>query len=545
MRYSRLLGKTLRQASKPAEGTGLGHLLRAGMIRSSAWGAHTLLPLGARVMGNLQALAADGFALAGAQAIAVAPCAPTFKEQPAFADLKRELAASRRAARSDYFLAASHEETLAALAGGLNVSYRELPMVLAQQQWKYGDGGRWFLLQEAYAMRAAEEAGSIEDICRAVFADAGMAAFSCNCGNGIEYGVLSGSGTQKFAVCDSCDYRAAWDLAESPAPEFLQSEEPRDREEIYGPGMISVSEIAGFAHLPHEKVTKALLFAADSRKVAVCVRGDCDVSEAKLKRLLRCSSLEFAAPTVVTELTGAEVGYAGPIGLRGDVEVIWDVATRGRVNFEAGANKTDHHLLNLNFGRDLPLPGRFVDVRQIREGERCARCTSGRVQARRGDRIGHVTSTGEMYSNALGAAYAAREGGNRPLAIDCCGIDLSRLLIATAEQNADERGLRWPARLAPFAIHLVSVGAAEERAAEVYERLRHAGIEALWDDRQAPAGAKFSDADLIGIPVRLVVSPKTGEHVEWKERGSATASLKSFDEAVADARLIRQARLES
>ena len=542
MRYSRLLGKTLRQASKPAAGAGLGHLLRAGMIRSSASGTYTLLPLGARVMGNLRALAEDRFARVGAQKITVAPYAPTFKEQPALADLKRELAASRRAARSDYFLAGSHEETLAALAGALNVSYRELPMVLAQQQWKYGDGGRWFLLEEAYALRAADERGVLEDVCRGVLEEAGVAAFAFHCGNGVEYGVLSGSGAEMFAVCDSCDYRAGWDLGEALAVEFAQSEEPRDREEIYGPGMISVSEIAGFAHLPHEKVTKTLLFVADSRNLAVCVRGDCDVSEAKLKRLLRCSSLELAAPELVTELTGAEVGYAGPIGLRGGVEVIWDIATRGRVNFEAGANKTDHHLLNLNFARDLPLPERFVDVRQIREGERCARCTAGHVQARRGDRIGHVTSTGGMYSKALSAAYAAREGGNQPLSIDCCGIDLSRLLIAAAEWHADEQGLKWPARLAPFAVHLVSVGAAEEYAAEVYQCLLDAGVEALWDDRQAPAGAKFSDADLIGIPVRLVVSPKTGEQVEWKERGAAAASLKSLDEAVADARRIRPAR---
>jgi prolyl-tRNA synthetase len=292
-----------------------------------------------------------------------------------------------------------------------------------------------------------------------------------------------------------------------------------------GAGIINTAELAAFLNIAPEKTTKTLLFGADDRVVAVSVRGEFDVSEDKVKQLVGCRQLKLAAGYVVEELTGAAVGYAGPLGLPADVEVLWDHSTEGRVNFEAGANRTDYHYINLNFGHDLPLPARFVDLRQAREGETCAGCRRGTLSRQRGFRVAEI-SRGE----APGATVTNKDGKSSPLPAACFALDLLRLLALAAARHQDDRGLVWPAELTPFAAHLISLSGADQRAAQVYEELREAGIEVLWDDRPAAAGVKFGDADLLGIPIRLVVSPKTGSGVEWKARAGGAEEVVSLDD---------------
>jgi prolyl-tRNA synthetase len=540
MRYSKVLGKTMREAPRGVEGPA-SLLLRAGLLRSPAPGVFTLLPLGRRVAANLSRIVAEEFARAGAQTLETPPYAPTFRERGPLAELKRELADCRPEMRQQYFLAASHEETLAALAGSLAVSHRELPLLVAGEQWKYRDentaasltSARWFSMHGAYAFDAGEEgAARSRDLfaaaCRAAFERMGLNAIAM----GNDFAVFSEAGDEPALACGSCGYAALEADAESLFAPFPQDEEPLPQEAIFGPNLISTAELAAFARIDPRKTTKTLLFQAGRRVIAACVRGEFGVSEAKLARLTGCSSLELVAPETIRELTGAEVGYAGPLGLPAEVEVFWDHSMEGRINFEAGANRTDFHLLNLNFGRDVPLPERFVDIRQAREGEQCARCGGGRLAARRVLRIANVSTPGTIYSKALGAMYAGKDGRSAPIAITASGIEMTRLMAAVAERHSDARGLAWPRGLAPFAAHLVSLGNAEDRASQLYECLRNAGIEVLWDDRQGGAGVKFGDADLIGVPVRLVVSPKTGDNVEWKERGADAAEMISAADAV-------------
>jgi prolyl-tRNA synthetase len=340
-----------------------------------------------------------------------------------------------------------------------------------------------------------------------------------------EFVVLSDGGDEEVIRCSSCEYFAGLERAQSVFPEFRQDEVPRLVEAVFGPGIIGTAELAAFVGIPVQKTTKALLFQADEGVVGVCVRGEYAISETKLAALLGCSTLKLAPAGVVKELTGAEVGYAGPIGLPEAVRTVWDLTTEGRVNFEAGANRTDYHLINVNFGRDLPKPQEFVDVRRIKEGETCARCHQGHLAVRRGTRIGHVSQLGTMYSKELKAAYASRVGRSEPMHLSCYGIDINRLLAAIVEQNSDKKGILWPSRIAPFQAHLISLPGVESHARDLYGRLRHEGIDVLWDDRETPGGAKFGDADLIGMPIRLVISTRTGENVEWKERQSENIEL--------------------
>jgi len=301
-------------------------------------------------------------------------------------------------------------------------------------------------------------------------------------------------------------------------------------EAVYGPGLIQVEPLSKFLGIPVHQTTKTMLFEAGGRVVAACVAGIYGVSEAKLLRVLGCRSLALAAPEVVRDLTNSEVGYAGPAGLPESVEVIWDFSTEHRTNFEAGANQTDYHRINLNFGRDVKRPAQFLDIRTALPGERCAHCEGGALAARGAITLGHASDLGDVYADLLGAKFLDADKTMRPLVAGCAALDLACAMAAVVEQRHDGRGLIWPAAVAPFAAHLVSLPPAEAAAEALHQNLVNAGVEVLWDDRPESAGVKFGDADLIGIPLRLVMSKRTGDKVEWKSRDAEQGELVGLEE---------------
>jgi len=554
MRYSKLFGKTLREAPKVVETRSQQWLLRAGLIKASSPGSFILLPLGYRVLRKMNRIVAEEFAARGVQFLLTPPPhPPPAKERAPHAEPKHTLKACRSQMRQQYFLASQHEDDLSALAGFLPMTYKELPILLGHCQWKYREEGRGsatllsarqFLMQAVYSFDVDEagvksSAALLEETCQAVFRHMGIEVIALTTDPGspgrpasTDFVALSEAGDEEIVLCDGCEYRASLERAQSLFPAFEQEENPRAIETVFGPGIVATAELAAFVGIPIEKTTKTLLFQADDQVVAVCVRGEYDVSETKLAELLGCAQLKLAPAQVVKELTGADVGYAGPIGLPEEVETIWDLTTEGRVNFEVGANRTDYHCINVNFGRDLPKPETFVDVRRIKEGETCIRCRQGRLRVRKAIRLGHVSKLGTMYSKELRATFTTREGKSEPMLLSCCGMDMMRLFAVIVEQHSNTKGIAWPKSLAPFAGHLISLPGGEKRAKDIYERFVQAGIDVLWDDRDAPAGAKFGDADLMGIPIRLVVSTRTGENVEWKERQGESPELISVEEAI-------------
>ncbi|MEK7141206.1 MAG: YbaK/EbsC family protein, partial [Patescibacteria group bacterium] len=347
-----------------------------------------------------------------------------------------------------------------------------------------------------------------------------------------EFMVQSQAGEDKIFVCDSCDYKANVEKAESIYPAFSQTEKPLPMQEVEGKGIIGVEALAKFLNIPVEKTTKTLLYQADDRVVAVCVRGEYSVSEVKLANHLGCLNLGLATAATVKRVTCADVGYAGPVGLPDSVEVIWDHSTKGRVNFECGGNKTHYHNINVNFGANVPQPEAFIDIREVKADELCVKCIKGTLQEKRGIELGHVFKLGTIYSQAMGATFTDQDGTKKPIVMGCYGIGMSRSIAAIVESFHDDKGILWPEAIAPYRVHLISLPGGEAEAEHVYNELTKQGIDVLWDDRDVSAGVKFSDSDLIGIPTRLVVSTKTGDKVEVKNRSEQSSQLFTLEEVI-------------
>ncbi|MBI4066234.1 proline--tRNA ligase, partial [Candidatus Gottesmanbacteria bacterium] len=432
-------------------------------------------------------------------------------------------------------------------------SYKDLPVIINQNQWKYRDevrvvGGllrtREFLMQDAYSFDRDEGGlgnsfALMSEAYRAIFARMGLPITVVSADSGAiggtgseEFMVESDSGEDRIFVCDTCDYKANVEKAESVFPPFTQTEELKPMQEVEGKGIIGVEALAKFLHIPVEKTTKTLLYQADDRVVAVCVRGEYSISEVKLANFLECLNLALASAETVKRVTGAEVGYAGPIGLPDSVQVVWDHSTKGRVNFECGSNKTNVHDINVNFGRDVSAPREFIDIREVKESESCIKCHSGTLREKRGIELAHVFKLGTLYSQAMGATFTDLDGKKKPIIMGCYGIGISRAIAAIVEVFHDEKGIIWPEAVSPYRAHLVSLPGAEAMAETVYKELTDQGIDVLWDDRDESAGVKFTDADLIGIPYRLVVSAKTENKVEVKKRTDTSAQLLTFQEII-------------
>jgi prolyl-tRNA synthetase len=307
-------------------------------------------------------------------------------------------------------------------------------------------------------------------------------------------------------------------------------EAPGELTAVYGPGLIGVQPLAEFLNIPVWKTTKTLLYQADDRLAAVMVRGDCDVNESKVKRRLGANFLGLASAETIKDLTGAEVGYAGPINLPESVIILADEYTAGRVNFECGANRTDYHYINVNFGRDLPEP-EYGDFKQAAAGHFCPKCEIGLLQADRGVIIGDLVLAGDAFSRVFNASFVDPTGASRFIQTGRYTLDLTRLAAAVAEQHHHDRGLAWPPGLAPFDLHLIALNLENDEvrseAERVYQGLIADGVSVLFDDREARAGEKFGDADLLGLPARLTVSKRNlaAGKLEFKRAGDKEGQL--------------------
>lgn len=531
-------------------------LLRAGFIKPVAAGIYDFLPLGYRVLEKLDRLIKEELSREGVQHLLMPIVHPSslWQETGRRKKMDKILATFRSHHGGEYLIAPTHEETVTDLARNYIFSYKDLPVILNQNQWKYRDevrvsGGllrtREFLMQDAYSFDR-DEAGldasfqAVSRSYRAIFKRLGLEIIVVKA----DSGTIGGTGSEEFMMacdagedrifcCDRCDYRANVEKAESLVPVYPQEKVKRPMRAVKGKGLIGVEVLAKFLGIPVTQTTKTLLYQVDERVVAVCLRGDYQVNEAKLVNYLGGNNLGLASAETVEKLTGAKVGYAGPINLPKTVSVIWDKSTQGRVNFECGANKTDFHNVNVNFGRDVKMPDKFVDIREIKAGEPCPSCRRGKLIERKTIELGHVFKLGTVYSQPMKALFTDAAGREKLIEMGCYGIGISRLLAAIVEQGHDRRGIIWPASAAPYQVHLIDLRSKMLDTSEIYKKLTEAGVEVLWDDRDnVSAGVKFADADLIGIPVRLVVSAKTKDKIEWKDRDSTKSELVDLEEVL-------------
>ena len=563
MKQTRLIGKTLREIPKDAQTAAHALMLRAGYIQQLSAGVYIYLPLLYRTLAKLSQIVREEMEAAGAIELLMPALQPRELweesgrwERYTAVDGIMFSFKDRRGATA--CLGPTHEEVITDILRREIKSYKDLPKCAFQIQTKFRDEirprfglmrAREFIMKDAYSFDA-DEAGldasyeamrlAYRRICerigfrfRAVEADSGAIGGS----GSQEFMVLADTGEDTILFCDQCDYAANQERAQSRLPEFPQDAEAKPMEAVFGEGLIGVERLAKFLNIPVWKTTKTMIYQADNEVVAVAVRGDCDVNEIKLANALGCKLLRLATPETIKSLTGAEVGYAGPIGLPPSVRILADHSVGNRVNFECGANRTNYHNINVNFGRDLPLPT-FGDFKLAKAGEGCPRC-AGQLQAARGIEVGHIFKLGAKYSSALNCRYLDAAGKSQVVIMGCYGIGISRMAAAWIEQNHDDKGIIWSPNIAPFDAHLIGLNledpAIAAYAEQVYQTLTKAGLEVLFDDRLARAGEKFSDADLIGIPARLTVSKRTMEQgkIEFKLRREPKAEVLTLEEAQA------------
>lgn len=561
MKQSRLLGKTLREAPKDAQTAAHALMLRAGYIQQLSSGVYIYLPLLHRTLTKLSQIVREEMVAAGSVELLMPALQPRELweesgrwERYTAVDGIMFAFKDRRGATA--CLGPTHEEVITDILRREIQSYKDLPKSAFQIQTKFRDEirprfglmrAREFIMKDAYTFDA-DEAGleasyesmrkAYHRICerigfhyRAVEADPGAIGGS----GSQEFMVLADTGEDIILFCDKCDYAANQERAQSRLQEFPQETEQKPMEAVRGENLIGVEPLAKFLNIPVWKTTKTLLYQADDKLVAVMVRGDCDVNEVKVANFLSCKVLKLASAQTIKELTGAEVGYAGPIGLPASVRIIADHYVNQRVNFECGANQTHFHNINVNFGRDLPLP-EFGDFKLAKSSEQCPRC-EGRLQAARGIEIGHIFKLGTKYSEAMNCRYLDATGQSKLVIMGCYGIGVTRIAAAWIEQNHDDKGIIWSPQISPFDIHLLGLNLEDatvaSQAEQIYQKLTQAGFSVLFDDRPARAGEKFSDADLIGIPARLTISKRTLEQgkVEFKPRSQPKAEIITLEDA--------------
>lgn len=556
MRYSKLFGKTLKEV--PHEATAVSHqlLLRAGFIQQVTAGIYQFLPLGFRVLQKIDRIIREEFARSGVQDLLMPSVHPAslWEESGRLDKMGGILAEFQNEKGQKFVLAPTHEETVTDLARKVITSYKDMPVTLNQNQFKFRNelrvqGGllrtREFIMQDAYSFDA-DQKGLDESY--EVMRKAYCRVFDRI---GIEYlivqadsGAMGGSGSEEFMLwaevgedtvlrCSKCDYTANREAAVSEFETYPQDKKLKPMQEVIAPGLIGVEPLAKYLKLEVHQTTKTLLFQADDQVVVAMIRGEFDVNETKLRNFLKCTTLILASPETVKRVTKAEVGYAGPVNLPPSVRVIADLTTCDRTNFEVGGNKTNVHLVNVNFDRDFPMP-EFVDIRETRKGDSCSKCKKGKLDTMHAIEIGHIFKLGTRYSEVMKAYFTDRDGKRKPIIMGCYGIGMTRLMAAALEVYHDEKGMMWPKGIAPFEVHLVALGKDVKEADKLYGELSDAGVEALYDDRQEAAGVKFNDADLIGIPVRILISERTlkNKAVEWKERNQKEAKEVKLKEVV-------------
>ncbi len=556
MRLSTLLGKTTRQI--PVEADTVSHqlLLKTGMIYQVATGIYAYLPLGWRAINKVCQVIREELDALGSQELSMSVLQPMEIWRKTGRDLAfgDSLFTVKDRRDREFCLGPTHEELITNIVASNVRSYRDLPLLLYQIQTKFRDeprprGGlvrvREFDMMDLYSFDTDEETldksyRSLVQAYKHIYARCGLSITMVEADSGAiggkdshEFMLPIDTGEDEIIFCTECGYSANVEKAESTKLK-LPKEKPLSLEEIPTPGKKTIEEVADFLKVPRAHTLKTIVYSADSELVLVVIRGDLDVNEVKLKNNLKCHALRLASDEEI-RARGLVVGTISPIGISAIKIIVDDSVTMGN-NFIAGANKAEHHFKNVNFPRDFQA-GIILDVAMAKAGQTCPRCHE-KLQSQKGIEVGHTFKLGTVFSEKLNACYLDNEGKRKSILMGCYGIGIGRLLAAIIEQNHDEKGIIWPINIAPFHVHLCALSVSDPQvqkaAEELYQRLTTAGIDVLYDDREESAGIKFNDADLLGIPVRLTISPRTikAGQVELKWRSADEIKLISPDEII-------------
>jgi prolyl-tRNA synthetase len=535
MRWSRYYLFTTREVPADAEVISHRLMIRAGMLKKLAAGIYTYLPFALRSLTKLQEIVRRELAKADCVELLMPAIQPAelWQESGRWEQYGKELLRIDDRHERKFCFGPTHEEVITDLVRGDVRSYRQLPINLFQIQTKFRDEirprfglmrGREFLMKDGYSFHADEACldrayQAMSDAYRRIFEACGLDYVRVEADTGTiggsfshEFMVVAATGESLVVRDSQSDYAANVEKAIIGALARPEPSAAEPLQEVVTPGTTAVEEVARFLGVGLERIVKTLLYEADEKLVAVAIRGDREVNEIKLKNFLGCENLALAGEAAVRKGTGAPVGFAGPVGLSASVRLLGDETVRGLANFVVGANKADAHLTGVNWGRDAA-PSAWGDFNLAHGGDPSPVAESGGVlEEFRGIEVGHIFKLGTKYSESMGCTFLDDAGQSHPMTMGCYGLGIGRTVAAAIEQNNDDDGIIWPLPLAPFQVLLIALNPNDEavvrQSEELYGRLQEKGVEVLFDDRDARPGVKFKDADLIGIPIRVVVGAR-------------------------------------
>ena len=558
MRWTEAFIPTLRENPSDAEAVSHKLMLRAGFIRRLGSGVYSYLPLGLRILKNIERIIREEMDRKGALEVLLPAIHPAeIWRKTGRYDLLNEILITYkdRSGRENVF-GPTHEEVITDLAAREIRSYRDLPKNLYQIQTKFRDEPRprfgvlrskEFIMKDAYSFDVNnkgldESYKKMYDAYCKIFERCGIDYLAVEAESGFmggdvshEFMALADCGEDRIVLCKGCGYAVSLEKAgrkDKARREQIKSANLKPIKEIDTPGVSTVEKVSELLKAKPSQLVKTLICVAGEEPVAALIRGDHELNEAKLKRFLKCADLQMAKEDVIKKVTGGPLGFSGPVGLKG-VRIVADFDVKDMSNFITGANKADTHLVNVNIERDFNVK-EWADLRYAIETDACSKCDK-RVEMKLAIELGHIFKLGTKYSKSLGASYLDEKGREHDAIMGCYGIGVNRILAAVIEQSNDKDGVIWPLSIAPYQVVVIEVDPTDDEikseSERVYNELKSSGIEALLDDRDERPGIKFKDSDLIGIPIHVIVGKKNLKdgNIEVKIRKGHKRSMHPAD----------------
>ncbi len=551
MKWSQAYIPTLRDVPQDAEIPSHQLMLRAGLIQKLASGLYSFLPLGLRVLHKVENIIREELNQRGAQELLMPILQPRqIWEKSGRWDVVGDLAMKTQSREEkEFILGPTHEEIVTDLVSKSLKSYKNLPINLYQIQVKFRDEirprfgvmrAKEFVMKDGYSFDASEEGADknfdlMHDAYNAIFTRCGLNYKSIEADTGVmggsksqEFTALADAGEDGVVECDGCGYAANLELAIRKPQELNgNSSDSTELKKVPTPGKKKVKDVTAFFKTEATSLIKTLIYEVDTKPVAVLVRGDQELSEVKLRRVLDATDVVLASEETIQKVTGAPVGFAGPVGLD-SIPLVADLSIQGMTGAITGGNAPDSHYQGVDLERDCKIK-QYEDLSTVVENDLCVHCGKA-LKIRRGIEVGHVFKLGTKYSKSLGALFLDEKGKENPAIMGCYGIGVSRTVAAIIEQNFDEGGIVWPMAVAPFQVVITIVNIKNksqlQAGEKLYKELTDAGYDVLLDDRNERPGPKFKDADLIGIPVRVTIGKHIEEgNVELKKRSESDFSL--------------------
>jgi prolyl-tRNA synthetase len=562
MRASQFYLSTLKEAPAEADIVSQKLMLRAGLIKKLGSGLYTWMPLGLLTLRKVEQIIREEMNRAGALEVVMPVVQPAelWQETGRWEKMGPNMLRLKDRHERDFVVGPTHEEVITDIVRREIKSYRQLPVNFYQIQTKFRDEirprfgvmrAREFVMKDAYSFDV-DDAGMLKsyramyDAYTRIFTRMGLSFRAVEADMGAigglsshEFQVLADSGEDAIAFSDASQYAANVEQAEALAPAATRPPPGEAMEKVPTPGLSTCEDVARLLNLPLSRTVKCLMVWAGERAHMLLVRGDHMGNEVKIGKLPGMEGWRWASDAEIVQATGCKPGYLGPVGIAKDMPLIVDRSVAVMADFVCGANEADFHLRGVNFGRDTREPDLVADLRNVVDGDPSPD-GQGKLRIVRGIEVGHVFALGHVYSEAMGATYLAADGQSRVLEMGCYGIGVTRVVAAAIEQNHDQRGIIWPAPLAPFTVAVAPVGydrneAVRQAADRLYDELRTARIEVLLDDRGERPGVMFADLELIGIPHRVTIGErglKEGK-VEYQGRRDTSATAVPLNEIAA------------